>query len=33
MKPAVIYWRVSTSEQGKSGLDAQASAIARFCAA
>ena len=35
MKQAVIYRRVSTSEQGKSGLglDAQASAIARFCAA
>ncbi len=35
MKPAVIYRRVSTSEQGKSGLglEAQASAIARFCAA
>ena len=34
MKQAVIYRRVSTSEQGKSGLglDAQASAIARFCA-
>ena len=33
MKPVVIYRRVSTSEQGKSGLglDAQASAIARFC--
>lgn len=35
MKPAVIYRRVSTSEQGKSGLglEAQASAITRFCAA
>ena len=35
MKPAVIYRRVSTSEQGKSGLglEAQASALARFCAA
>ena len=34
MKPAVIYRRVSTSEQGKSGLglEAQASALARFCA-
>lgn len=35
MKQAVIYRRVSTSEQGKSGLglEAQASAIARFCTA
>lgn len=35
MKQAVIYRRVSTSEQGRSGLglDAQAGAIARFCAA
>lgn len=35
MKQAVIYRRVSTSEQGKSGLglEAQAGAIARFCAA
>lgn len=34
MKQAVIYRRVSTSEQGKSGLglDAQASTITRFCA-
>lgn len=34
MKSAVIYKRVSTSEQGKSGLglDAQAVALARFCA-
>ena len=34
MKLAVIYRRVSTSEQGKSGLglEAQASALARFCA-
>lgn len=33
MKPAVVYRRVSTSEQGKSGLglEAQSSAIARFC--
>lgn len=33
MRQAVIYRRVSTSEQGKSGLglDAQAVAIARFC--
>lgn len=33
MKSAVIYRRVSTSEQGKSGLglEAQASAVARFC--
>jgi DNA invertase Pin-like site-specific DNA recombinase len=33
MKQAVIYRRVSTSEQGKSGLglDAQAGTIARFC--
>lgn len=35
MKPAVIYRRVSTSEQGKSGLglEAQDSALARFCTA
>lgn len=35
MKQAVIYRRVSTSEQGRSGLglDAQGSTIARFCAA
>ena len=35
MKSAVIYRRVSTSEQGKSGLglDAQASALSRFCGA
>lgn len=35
MKPAVIYRRVSTSEQGKSGLglEAQVSALTRFCAA
>ena len=35
MKPAVIYRRVSTSEQGKSGLglEAQASALDRFCTA
>lgn len=35
MKSAVIYRRVSTSEQGKSGLglEAQASAIGRFCVA
>ena len=35
MKQAVIYRRVSTSEQHKSGLglDAQTSAINRFCAA
>lgn len=35
MKPVVIYRRVSTSEQGKSGLglEAQASAITRFCTA
>ena len=35
MKSAVIYRRVSTSEQGKSGLglEAQANALARFCAA
>jgi DNA invertase Pin-like site-specific DNA recombinase len=33
MKQAVIYRRVSTSEQGKSGLglEAQACTIARFC--
>lgn len=35
MKQAVIYRRVSTSEQGRSGLglDAQGSTIERFCAA
>ena len=35
MKQAVIYRRVSTSEQGKSGLglEAQGSALARFCTA
>lgn len=35
MKQAVIYRRVSTSEQGKSGLgmEAQRDAIQRFCAA
>ncbi|WP_342616984.1 recombinase family protein [Rhodoferax sp. GW822-FHT02A01] len=35
MKQAILYKRVSTSEQGKSGLglDAQALALARFCAA
>lgn len=35
MKPAVIYRRVSTSEQGKSrlGLEAQASALSHFCSA
>lgn len=35
MKQAVIYRRVSTSEQGKSGLglEAQASALAQFCVA
>jgi len=35
MKKAIIYRRVSTSEQGKSGLglDAQKDAIERFCAA
>jgi len=35
VKPVVIYRRVSTSEQGKSGLglEAQASAMTRFCAA
>jgi DNA invertase Pin-like site-specific DNA recombinase len=35
MKTAVTYRRVSTSEQGKSGLglEAQASTISRFCAA
>lgn len=33
MKPAVIYRRVSTSEQGKSGLglEGQAATLARFC--
>lgn len=33
MKPAVLYLRVSTNEQGKSGLglEGQASALARFC--
>ena len=35
MKSIVIYRRVSTSEQGKSGLglEAQSSALARFCEA
>lgn len=35
MKQAVIYRRVSTSEQGRSGLglDAQSGTIARFCTA
>ena len=35
MKQAVVYRRVSTSEQGKSGkgLEAQASTITRFCTA
>ena len=35
MKNAILYRRVSTSEQGKSGLglDAQASAVERFCTA
>ena len=35
LKPVVIYRRVSTSEQGKSGLglEAQASAMTRFCEA
>jgi DNA invertase Pin-like site-specific DNA recombinase len=35
MKQAVVYRRVSTSEQGKSGLglEAQAGALARFCTA
>lgn len=33
MKPAIIYRRVSTSEQGKSGLglEGQADAVGRFC--
>jgi DNA invertase Pin-like site-specific DNA recombinase len=33
MKPAVAYYRVSTQQQGKSGLgiDAQRQAIERFC--
>lgn len=33
MKPAVIYRRVSTNEQGKSGLglEGQAATLARFC--
>lgn len=35
MKPAVIYRRVSTNEQGKSGLglEGQAATLARFCEA
>lgn len=35
MKKAIIYRRVSTSEQGKSGLglEAQKEAVVRFCAA
>lgn len=35
MKPAIIYRRVSTSEQGKSGLglEGQADTIGRFCIA
>jgi DNA invertase Pin-like site-specific DNA recombinase len=35
MKPAIIYIRVSTQRQGRSGLglEAQQSAVARFCAA
>lgn len=33
MKPAIIYRRVSTNEQGKSGLglEGQAATLARFC--
>jgi hypothetical protein len=33
MKPIVAYIRVSTSQQGRSGLgiEAQRSALARFC--
>lgn len=33
MRPAIMYRRVSTSEQGKSGLglEGQADAVARFC--
>ena len=35
MQPAVTYFRVSTSEQGKSGLglDAQAGCVTNFCGA